>query len=459
MRVGTIAILTLALGACVIEMKVMKVIKVSAQSPDQSVSLNVAYTSTPDYEVGAWLHGGERFPAGATVLLRHDGISHPLVTGFAATADPSVSFDGSRVLFAGRRDAKSPWQIWEVAVAGGEPRQITTCNGGCIRPLYLPGDRVVYAHRIGTRFVLEGAPLAGGAPLQLTYSPGNALPTDVLRDGRILFEASYPLGSGSASEIYTVYSDGSGVEAYRCDHGSNRQAGKQVASHDIVFAQQNGLGRFTSAVAHELSLNAPGGEFAGDVVQTPAGEYLVSWRPDSKATFSLRLWNTGTGTFESFVAESGTNIVQPALITARPAPNVHPSGLHDWNYANLLCLNAYTSKYQFAEGSIKLMRLYTRAESGKPRLMGSSNVEADGSFFLKVPADQPLQIELLDGAGRTLKRQQGWFWLRKGEQRICVGCHTGPERAPENAVPAVLVRSTTPVDLTRSGAQVNKGGR
>ena len=36
----------------------------------------------------------------------------------------------------------------------------------------------------------------------------------------------------------------------------------------------------------------------------------------------------------------------------------------------------------------------------------------------------------------------------RGEQRICVGCHTGPERASENRVPAVLLRTTTPVDLT-----------
>ena len=71
---------------------------------------------------------------------------------------------------------------------------------------------------------------------------------------RILFEAAYPLGSGSSSEIYTVYSDGSGVESYRCDHGSNRQAGKQVASGDIVFAKEQGLGRFTSALAHQLDV-------------------------------------------------------------------------------------------------------------------------------------------------------------------------------------------------------------
>ena len=453
MRVGAIVSFTLTLAACLLWMRV------SAQSPAQPLSVSVAYTSTPRYEAEAWLRGGERFPAGATVMLRRNGTARSLATRFAATADPSVSFDGSDVLFSGKRDAKSPWQIWEVVLSGGEPRQVTHCNADCIRPFYLPGDQVVYAHKVNNRYVLEAAPLSGGTALQLAYAPGNALATDVLQDGRILFEAAYPLGSGSSSEIYAVYSDGSGVEAYRCDHGSNRQAGKQVASGDIVFAKEQGLGSFTSALAHQVDLKTPTGEFAGDVVQTPAGAYLVSWRPDAKSQYSLQVWNQETGAFEPLVAETGASVVQPVLVEPSPIPKLHPSGLHDWNYANLLCLNAYTSKYQFPSGSIKSMRLYTKAESGKPRLMGRSDVEPDGSFFLKVPADQPLQIELLDASGRTLQRQQGWFWLRKGEQRICVGCHTGPERAPENAVPAVLVKSTTPVDLTGASAQSHKGGR
>jgi hypothetical protein len=39
------------------------------------------------------------------------------------------------------------------------------------------------------------------------------------------------------------------------------------------------------------------------------------------------------------------------------------------------------------------------------------------------------------------------MWTRRGEQRICVGCHAGPERAPENAVPQVLVRDIKPVNI------------
>ena len=113
---------------------------------------------------------------------------------------------------------------------------------------------------------------------------------------------------------------------------------------------------------------------------------------------------------------------------------IHP-GLHDWPNANLLCLNAYTSKYKFASGSLHSVRLYTRGSDGTIKLLGTAPVERDGSFFVQVPTEQPLQIELLDGSGKTVKRQAGWFWMRRGEQRACVGCHAGPETAPENAVP------------------------
>lgn len=430
---------------------------VSAQAP--SGDLPLLYTSAPHYFAAAWLRGGERFPAGAQLLVREGGSSRAAMAGFAATADANVSFDGTRILFAGKREANNSWQIWQVAAAGGKAKRMTACNGDCVRPFYLPGNRLVYAHRIDGRFELETAPLEGGAALQLTYTPGNAMPTDVLRDGRILFEASYPLGDGSAPEIYTVYSDGSGVEAYRCDHGAKRHAGKQAMSDDIVFASDHGLGRFTSSLAHEVDMKAPAGEFAGDVAETANGDFVASWRPDAKTRYSLQDWNSKTGSFEVLVSASDVDLVQPVLMRAQHVPNQHPSGLHDWNYANLLCLNAYTSKHKFAPGTIAAMKLYTTNDAGKPKLLGSSSVEADGSFYLRVPADQPLQIELLDRAGKTLKREQGWWWMRRGEQRVCVGCHSGPERSPENAVPAVLLKTTTPVDLTGVAAMPHKGGR
>jgi hypothetical protein len=442
----------------------------AASAPVARASFPLIYTVADRYEPLAGLHGGERFPGTATVTVRDSTGSHSLVRGFAAAADPAVSFDAKSVLFAGREKAQDHWQVWEVALAGGAPRQITSCLDDCIRPFYLPGDRIVYAKKVGGHFALETAALvqgkAGAPVVRLTYGPEDALPSDVLRDGRILYAAMSPFGPEGTPELYTVYSDGSGVESYRCDHGKARVEGKQVISGDIVFATASGLGRFTSALAEEVSVAAPPGEYAGDIAETASGDWLLSWRRDDKGPFQLMLARVerapspaAVGSLLLVVNEPSANVVEPIVLAGRPAPKRHPSALHDWSYANLLCLNSYTSKYRFAEGSIHSMRLYGRDAAGNAKLMGTAPVERDGSFFVQVPADQPIQIELLDSAGKTLKREAGWFWMRRGEQRICVGCHAGPETAPENAVPMILLKSTTPADMTGSTTPRPSGGR
>ena len=435
-------------------------LSVSQNTPTQvGPSTPLLYTVARDYQPLAWIEGGERFPSGANILIRGAGGRRNFAPGFSASADASISFDGKSVLFTGKQRGGDHWQIWEVPAGNGTPRQVTRCSDDCIRPLYVPSDRFVYAHRVGGKFVLEIASLTSepDQPLQLSHAPGNFLPVDVLQDGRVLFEAAYPLSEDTLPELYTVYTDGSGVESYRCDHGHGRSAGKQLSSGDIVFARDGSLYRFTSALAHEVAIPSPAGVYAGEVVETADGTWLVSWRDPAQKNFELRRWRPGDLVSRAEVAEPGKDAIQPALLTARPVPNRHPSGLHDWTYANVLCLNAYTSKYRFAEGAIATVRLYTRDAFGAARLLGASQVEKDGSFYLRVPGDQPLQIELLDSSGSLLKKEAGWFWLRAGEQRICVGCHAGPETAPANAVPAVLLRSTVAADMTGAASSTSAG--
>jgi len=440
-------------------------------SPPPWDSPPLLYTVAKRYEALAWIRGADRFSSNAIIFFQDASGRHPLIPSFAASADSTVSFDGKSVLFAGKQKAQDHWQIWEVELAaardvgtaGVVPRRVTSCAEDCVRPFYLPDDRVVYAKKTDGHFVIEAASLAEGNSVQLTYGPGNSLPTDVLRDGRILAEATYPLGSNRTPELYTVYSDGSGVESYRCDHGKARYSGREVASGDIVFTSgfgpgASGLGRFTSARAQEVRIAAPAGEYAGDTAETASGDWLLAWRPDAKTYFQVKRWKPGSGSLLSVVAEPNANVIQPTPIVERPVPKRHPSGLHDWPNANLLCLNAYTSKYKFAPGSIRSVRLYTRDSVGTTKLLGSAPVERDGSFFVQVPTEHPLQIELLDSSGKTLKRQAGWFWMRRGEQRACVGCHAGPETAPENAVPMVLLRSTTPADMTGASTHASSGG-
>jgi Hydrazine synthase alpha subunit middle domain len=432
----------------------------------------VLVTAAPVYQPLAALRGEERFPKGAQLLLVQGSSAEPLVAGFAATADANVSFDAKTVLFAGKKAANDPWQIWELTFADRKVRKVVDSPTDVVRPLYLPGNRLVFARHGPHAFQMAVAGLDGKNELPLTYMAASALPADVLADGRILFEAGFPLGSGATPELFLVYSDGSGVESYRCDHGSARWGGHQLASGDVVFTHGATMARFTSPLAHEAPVVAPHADYAGGIAETSSGEWLVSARSLPTAPFALKLWkpafatrtNPVTAAMITLFSRKGENLIDPVLVAPRVRPRQHPSALHDWNYANLLALDARQSRDGALKTTPSQLRLETQDATGRTVTMGTSPVEPDGSFFVKVPPDQPIRFSLLDGKGAVVRQEHGWFWIRRGEQRICVGCHVGPEHAAENNVPAVLLRSTTPVDLsgtdkTNAARQSTQGGR
>ena len=463
MRLGSRALATAASVALLIPVCGFAPNAAQSTGAGASIGADIIVTAAPAYEPLAALRGGERFPKGAQLLLLRDGKTEPLVVGFAATADASVSFDAKTVLFAGKQAADDPWQIWELPLADHSLRKLIAGEGDAIRQFYLPSGQLVYARRTQRGFQLEVAgkadpsalaPIAadaGSTVLPLSYLPASAVPADVLLDGRILFEAGFPLGAGSTPELFLVYSDGSGVESYRCDHGAARWGGRQLASGDVVFTHGMRLARFTSPLAHEAPVVAPHAEYAGAIAETASGDWLVSARAAAVAHYALKLWKPGAAAMQTVLAESGNDLVEPVVIAPRTRPHHHPSGLHDWSYANMLALDARQSR----EGDLKVTPASVRLEAldgGRAVVMGTSPVEADGSFFVTTPADRPIRFALLDAKGAVVRQEHGWFWIRRGEQRICLGCHTGPERASENRVPAVLLRTTTPVDLSGANA-------
>ena len=445
-----------------------------APNPAQRIDPDVIVTAAPVYEPLAALKGGERFPKGAQLLEIHYGKAEPLVPEFAASADASVSFDGASVLFAGKKASGDKWQIWELTLKDHHVRQAVTSADDAIRPLYLPGWRVVYAQRTEHGFQLKSARLmdskalveiegAGSKPvLSLMYMNASALPSEVLADGRILFEAGFPLGDGATPELFLVYSDGSGVESYRCDHPTNatgsRWGGTQLKSGDVVFTHGGSLARFTSRLAREERVTAPSSEYAGGIAETASGEWLLSARDSAVEKFALKLWKPGAPAMQAILARDGENLVQPVIVAAHDRPKRHPSALHDWDYANLLALDARISRDGALKGVPATIRLETQDAAGRAISMGTAPVEQDGSFFVKAPADRAIRFALLNARGEVQRQEHGWFWIRKGEQRYCVGCHAGPERAPENRVPQVLLRTTTPVDLSGTSQQLQRGG-
>ena len=56
-------------------------------------------------------------------------------------------------------------------------------------------------------------------------------------------------------------------------------------------------------------------------------------------------------------------------------------------------------------------------------ILGTVDVEEDGSAFFTAPARTPLFFQLLDEKGRTVQTMRSWAMLLPGESFGCVGCH------------------------------------
>jgi hypothetical protein len=172
---------------------------------DPSPKLNIDFivTAAPAYEPLAALHGQERFPKGAQLLMVHEGKAEALVSDFASTAYANVSFDGSRALFAGKKTLVGPWQVWEIILADHSARQLTFGTNDAIRPLYLPGDRFVFSQRAAKGFQLQSATIAKlpvdsesrrGSAVLLIFTDAKAVPSDVLAlsDDKALTSTNIP---------------------------------------------------------------------------------------------------------------------------------------------------------------------------------------------------------------------------------------------------------------------------
>jgi len=75
---------------------------------------------------------------------------------------------------------------------------------------------------------------------------------------------------------------------------------------------------------------------------------------------------------------------------------------------------------------------------GMREIIGYAPIEPDGSVMIKVPANVPLSIQVVDKGGRRITgagRHLNWIQVRAGETLECNGCHTHTVTAPALPVP------------------------
>ncbi|HXX21949.1 MAG TPA: hypothetical protein VEO19_02225 [Terriglobia bacterium] len=418
----------------------------------------------------------ERFPSGSRIVRLEKGSSRPtnLTPSFFSAADPRISFDGSKVLFAAKKNATANWQIWEMNTDGTGQRQVTHSDGNCLAPAYLPRGAIAFTGEVqdtgGSRaYQIYFSRLDGSDAHPITFGPGDYELQTVLQNGLILASARSPLRAmgklESSRNLYTLRPDGSGLAAFRCDHEGPaiRSQAEELDDGSVVFVKNTAL---SSEAGGDLatirrgtthnSILGPASALIWSPRQLEGARLIVARRvsaPRAAGKFDLYSFDVVHGKFQAPIYEdSELSSIEAVPVAAHPAPRWFWSTLRaEIKMGYFICLDASMSN-DAPKGRLSPLPTGVRVltldpTTGKENSLGEAPIEHDGSFYIAVPPDRPVRFELLGTNGKLVRGQQSWVWARPGEEHGCVGCHEDRAVAPENRWPLALRRFDAPTCL------------
>ncbi len=274
-----------------------------------------------------------------------------------SVAYPRLSFSGSSVLFSGKMQKDSNWQIWEMAVDGSNLRQITHCMGDCLQADYLPNDQIVYV--FVKKSSLDGISdlyvcrLSGENAHPITFGHGAFQVESVLPSGRILISAPSPLRVNvketSRRALYVIRPDGTGLHLLPSGSkwGSQLQVDKHksqvlIAAHapplsypSILHSDIN-TGRAICLDSY-LSIDAPQGRIAAKIsrvrvteLESDSIEHILGSAPvEEDGSFYLTLPADRPIRFSLLDARNKVIREQKSWIWVRPGEDRGCLGCHE----------------------------------------------------------------------------------------------------------------------------------
>gem|GEM_PF-1983104 len=427
-------------------------------------------------------------------------------SGFACATDPAFDHTGTQLLFSGARQSGDRLQVWHVASAGAEPSRAFQLDADCLRPRFLADRRIAFASNRDSTYEEHGGAFAlsiyaAGVDRQsitrLTHNPSSEFDPVVLPDGRILFSSWQHVGnyywpSGNVALLLTN-SDGTGVFPLTGNHREPRLKRRAafVPPDRIVFVQADETSDLGTGALVATSLNDAFAPYSTLVsardyeVHSAAplsdGRLVVSAKPTNRANATFALYTWSEGGLTPLYDDAQMDELMPAVGAAVPAPERRISTVDpDKAFGHLTILNVFETDRENAvplsadtvaavrviegmplrdqhDGATPFVSVPGR--DGEPlanpagatgyipgRILGEIPPAADGSVHMKVPADRPLRIQLIDRDGFAVMNERAWFWVRPGERRLCIGCHENRELSAYNVAP--LAAKRTPTDLT-----------
>ena len=128
--------------------------------------------------------------------------------------------------------------------------------------------------------------------------------------------------------------------------------------------------------------------------------------------------------------------MEPVMVAKHARPRNLPSEVEEDKTTGLLfCQDINVSALLPENNMSSSVKAGKIQVLGIGKKLGEVQVEEDGSFYLKIIADTPVQLQTIDENGELVNGPSAWIWLRPNERRGCVGCHEDHELVPENKVP------------------------
>ncbi|GAB4248177.1 MAG: hypothetical protein Kow00109_24320 [Acidobacteriota bacterium] len=436
---------------------------------------------------------------GARISLFQGGSRRVLSDGFESACEPDVSFDGKRILFAGRRSADDPWNIYELELESGEVRRITREVGNARQPRYLskfyqigpddvPWFQILFvSDHAGELEKNSGLPawdlytcrLDGSDVRRITYNPATDWDPFLMQDGRLLFaarEQSLPEhGRRGRMRIFEVNVDGTDLTVLSRAPGRRIQQMPAVTGNGmVVFVEADEAAPDGGGTLGAVLLRRPHHTYRRLTDESrgwfltpsplPDGTLLVSHRDKPGRTYEVGRFDPETGEWTSWAASPREHLIFPRAVVPRPLPDGRSSSYRAERpngqlYVLNLNLHDLPEREWLSPGVARRARIVegipVRSFQGRDsippglllprRILGDAPVEEDGSIFVEIPANLPVQLQLLDENGLLL-RSTGWIWVRNGIPQGCIGCHEDPELTPPNRLVEAVKKG--PVKLT-----------
>ncbi len=396
------------------------------------------------------------------MLLLPEGTPRPLFPGLHSSADPDVSFDGKRIVFAGQRQAGDKWQIFEAQGDGTGLRQITHENLDCRSPAYQsriytitiedPWYQVTFAGFEGRRSNLYSVKLDGKGLRRLTYNPFGDLDPHQMPDGRILFAGHQP---GRLS-LFGVNLDGTDFALFSGPEGPAEKRMPCVTTGRVaVFVEGDGaLGSVSlrrNLHSYRKLTGAVDGRFYSPSTLAGGGILVARRRAGS---YSIIRFDPAIRRSTPVYQDPQHENVQPKAVEPRPEPDGRSSVVDEAEpFGKFYCLSVRNSDLPNCDMGKRLRVVEAFTPKLDTRLLGEFDLDADGSFHIQTPANTPVQFQLLDADGMAI-RSCAWVWNKNKEQRGCIGCHEDGESTPENVLADALshpaVQLTLPPERRRT---------